>query len=290
MIMAEKSKNPWEEMIPEGSFITTEPTYEVGKYFNLYNKDKFQDLNYYFYDPTEHGYPAKDNYPLLIFLHGTSNALVGETCINYCGAEYYASPKYQADFGGAYVLIPMANEYKTDEGTKGYWDNEYTKPLYALINDFISKHTNHVGMKFLFGNSSGATMTLRMGTAYPDYFDALIPIGSTAFPDKNMLNYWDSHNVHLFAAIAQKDEFHDWEKEMVPILDDLRSMKNCFLFTPEWVYNGDKGIASINVGFEMGQHCLINSVQSNLMFDDGTPMDERLQRGMTGWINEINRL
>lgn len=61
-------------------------------------------------------------------------------------------------------------------------------------------------------------------------------------------------------------------------------MKNCFMFTPEWVRNGDKGIASIVAEVEMGQHCLMNAVQANLMFDDGTPMDRRIPRGMTGWI------
>ena len=61
-------------------------------------------------------------------------------------------------------------------------------------------------------------------------------------------------------------------------------MKHCFIYTPDWFRNGDKGIASINFGFEMGQHCLMNGIQSNLMFDDGTPMDDRLPDGVTGWI------
>ena len=36
----------------------------------------------------------------------------------------------------------------------------------------------------------------------------------------------------------------------------------------------------------MGQHCLMNAIQANLMFDDNTPMDERLPRGLTGWLAE----
>ena len=67
----------------------------------------------------------------------------------------------------------------------------------------------------------------------------------------------------------------------------LEKMKHCFIFTPDWVRNGDKGVASINFGFEMGQHCLVNSVHSNLIFDDGTPMEERLPDGLTGWIAQI---
>ncbi len=37
----------------------------------------------------------------------------------------------------------------------------------------------------------------------------------------------------------------------------------------------------------MGQHCLMNAIQSNLMFDDGTPMEERLPGGVTAWIKEV---
>ena len=39
----------------------------------------------------------------------------------------------------------------------------------------------------------------------------------------------------------------------------------------------------------MGQHCLMNAIQSNLMFDDGTPMEPRLPRGVTGWIADYKK-
>ena len=56
------------------------------------------------------------------------------------------------------------------------------------------------------------------------------------------------------------------------------------IFTPDWVYNGDHGIASINFGVEMGQHCIINPMHCNLKFDDGTPMDPSLPKGVVGWL------
>jgi hypothetical protein len=87
--------------------------------------------------------------------------------------------------------------------------------------------------------------------------------------------------------MGKRDEINDFNSEVVPRLSKLSSLKNCFIFTPEWVRNGDKGIASINGGIEMGQHCLMNGIQANLMFDDGTPMDERLPQGLTGWIAEV---
>ena len=284
---------PWACDMPKGSYITTDPTFKVGEYFDLYHEDLYEEPNcssikYFYYDPTEHGYP-KGQYPLLIHLHGTSNALVGRTCINYSGAELYASSDYQTDIRGAYVLVPLANEYRENGSVKGAWCRDYVKVLYNAINDFIAKHTDGVGKKFLFGNSSGATMTFLMGEAYPDFFDALIPVGSSALPSYDILDKWEENNVSLFFAIGKRDEFNDFNGKVSMHLPKLQSMKHCFIFTPDWVYNGDHGIASINFGIEMGQHCLVNAMHANLMFDDGTPMDERLPRGITGWIDEINR-
>ena len=51
--------------------------------------------------------------------------------------------------------------------------------------------------------------------------------------------------------------------------------------------NGDHGIASINFGVEMGQHCLINPMHANLKFDDGTPMEPDLPNGITGWLAQM---
>lgn len=294
----QKIDAPWADKMPANSFVSTAPTYEVGRYFDLFDEDFFdasaitdgESMKYYFFDPTLHGYPKSRDYPLLIFLHGASNALVGKTCVNYTGAEYFASPGYQADLGGAYVLVPIANEYRDEsERVQGGWSDKYIQSLYGLITRFISVHTEGVGRKFVLGNSRGAAMVFTMGTAYPDMFDALIPIGTSRIPDKAALDVLEANNVAIFYAIGKHDEFNRYEDEVKPGISRLEGMKRCFVFTPEWVRNGDGGIASIQAGVEMGQHCLMNSMQSNLMLDDGTPMDERLPRGITGWIDEINR-
>lgn len=296
--MSELTKD-WKNCIPEGDFISTSPTYRVGEYFDCFKEDVYEacketgniSLKYYFFDPTENGYPLRNDYPLLIFLHGASNSLVGKTCVNYTGAELFASKEYQQDFQGAYILVPIANEYKTEDGyLRGTWsDGDYKPALFALINEFIGKYTPGVGKKFLLGNSSGASMTFRMGVKYPDFFDALIPVGTAAIPSDEDLDTFSKEDVAVFFAIGKLDEFNDFEKDIAPRLCKLESMKKTFVFTPDWVRNGDRGIASINGGVEMGQHCLMNTIQANLKFDDKTPMDSRLPRGITGWIDEINR-
>ncbi len=302
--MNEKQLPPWADEIPEGSFISYEPTYKVGEYFDRFHKDSFTTaekgkMTYYFFDPTEHGFPKEKSYPLFVFLHGTSNALEGDVCINYTGAEFYSTDAYQSAFGGAYLLIPLANEYRDPNGAvQGYWDDSYTKPVYDLICDFIKTHTYGTsssapsvygasGKKVVFGNSSGATMTFRMVNAYTSFFNALVPIGTDDIPDDTTLDRYDENDVHLFYAIGKRDEFNPFKENVEPRIPRLNRMKHCFLYTPEWVKNGDKGIASINFGVEMGQHCLINPMHCNLMFDDGTIMDERLPKGVTGWLNDM---
>ena len=293
--MTDSKKTSWASEMPEGAFISDSPTYEVGKYFTLFGNDIYKpgdenqkQIKYHFYDPTEHGYSSEGTYPLIVFLHGSSNALVGDVCINYTGAEFFATEKYQKALGGVYLLVPIANEYRDENNDVcGGWGPEYDATVYGLIEKFINENDGRIGKKFLMGNSSGARFTFELGNAYTGYFDGLIPIGTSAIPADEKLDEYEEKGVNLFFAIGKRDEFNSFEKEIEPRLEKLNSMKHCYVFTPEWVYNGDGGIASINFGIEMGQHCLINAMHVNLMFDDGRPMYDCLPDGVIGWINDV---
>ena len=279
----------WYDEIPDGDFISKAPTYKVGELFVRFHKGEYTKgdvtLKYYWYDPREFGAVDDGKITLLTFLHGTSNSLVGDVCINYTGAELYASDSYQRSLKGAFILIPVANEYRDEEGkVQGYWTPDYLNSVHGLILDFIANQTNGVGLRVLLGNSSGATFVLRLMDNYMDDFDIVIPVGSDALPDDAGLDLYDEKGKCLFLAICKRDEFHPFEENLINRMNRLEKMKNVFLFLPEWTRNGDKGIASIDGGIEMGQHCLMNAVQANLMFDDGTPMDPRLPDGLTGWI------
>ena len=279
----------WYDEVPEGDFISKAPTYRVGELFDRFHEGEYSyndmTLKYYWYDPREFGAADDGKLTLLTFLHGTSNALVGDVCINYTGAELYASDPYQKTLGGAFILIPVANEYRDEDGrVQGYWSPDYFEIVHSLFLDFIENKTNGVGLKVLLGNSSGATFVLRLMDNYMDDFDVVIPVGSDALPDDAGLDRYDEKGKCLFLAICKRDEFHPFEEKLKDRMERLERMKNAFLFLPEWTRNGDKGIASIDGGIEMGQHCLMNAIQSNLMFDDGTPMDPRLPNGLTGWI------
>ena len=286
---------PWAGEMEPGDFISTAPTYEVGKLFHLFEKSQYKhvsgtELKYYFYDPFKQSTVERKKLPLLVFLHGTSNALEGDVCINYTGAELYASEKYQKSLDGAHILIPVANEYRDEDGkVQGFWSADYLESVHGLIMDFVAEKKDVIGPIVLLGNSSGATFVLRLMDTYMDDFDVVIPVGGTALGDDSVLDKYDEKGKYLFLALGKRDEFHDYEEELVPRLPRLERMKHCFIYTPDWVRNGDKGVASINFGIEMGQHCLVNAVQCNLMFDDGTPMDVRPPHGLTGWIASVVR-
>lgn len=93
--------------------------------------------------------------------------------------------------------------------------------------------------------------------------------------------------VNLLVAHGRHDEMASFDECIKPHIDKLSKLENCICFFSEWVYNGDGGVSSVFYGFEMGQHCMINWIQNNLMFDNGTPADERLPHGVTGWIREV---
>ena len=109
----------WYDEVPEGDFISKAPTYRVGELFGRFHEGKYVykdvSMKYYWYDPREYGAADNGKLTLLTFLHGTSNALVGDVCINYTGAELYASDAYQETLGGAFILIPVANEYRDED-------------------------------------------------------------------------------------------------------------------------------------------------------------------------------
>ena len=156
-----------------------------------------------------------------------------------------------------------------------------------IYNKVCAEHENNIGKKFVMGASAGGYFTWRLLEGYTDFFDGAFPISSYYVPSNNALGRISDSGIELIIAHGRHDEMADFDECIAPRMEKLQSMKNCVCFFPEWVYNGDGGISSVHFGIEMGQHCMINWVQSNLMFDNGTPADGRLPEGVTGWIKAV---
>ena len=284
----------WAKYMKDGEFISYYTTYESKIYFELFDKYSFsceetRDITYYVYDPIKHGAPADKKYPVLMWLHGMSNALDGVKCIMCCGAEQYASPKYQQEMGGAYIIVPLANEKRLENGNiEGSWSEIYSVPIKGIYDKVCRDNERNIGKKFVMGASAGGRFTWQLLEDYTGFFDGAIPISSGYVPSDEAIDRISGSGVSLIIAHGRHDEMADFYECIAPRIKKLESMKNCICFFPEWVYNGDGGISSVHFGIEMGQHCMINWVQSNLMFDSGVPADKRLPDGVTGWIKEIS--
>lgn len=283
----------WAKYMKDGEFISYYTTYSSKIYFDLFDKYTYPckesgDIAYYVYDPVKHGADKDKKYPVLMWLHGMSNALDGVKCIMCCGAEQYASPKYQQAMGGAYIIVPLANEKRLENGNiEGTWSELYSAPIKGIYDKVCRENEKNVGKKFVMGASAGGRFTWQLLEDHTDYFDGAIPISSGYVPSDETLDRISDSGVRLIIAHGRHDEMADFDECILPRMEKLKGMKNCICFFPEWVYNGDGGISSVHFGIEMGQHCMINWVQSNLMFDSGVPADERLPDGVTGWIRAV---
>lgn len=283
----------WAKYMKEGEFISYSTTYPSKIYFELFDKythpcAETGDITYYVYDPVKHGADPAKKYPVLMWLHGASNSLMGVGCIMCCGAEQYASPKYQKEMGGAYIIVPLANEERMEDGRiNGTWSESYSEPVKAIFDRVCEEHAENTGKRFVMGASSGGYFTWQLLEDYCGYFDGAMPIASGYVPEDEVLDRIEESGVKLLIAHGRHDEMAVFEECIAPRMEKLLQLKNAICFFPEWVYNGDGGLSSVFYGFEMGQHCMINWVQNNLVFDDGTPADERLPGGVTGWIRSV---
>lgn len=283
----------WAKYLSENEFISYQTTYKTRAYLGLFDKylypcEETGDIRYYVYDPVKHGADKNKKYPVLMWFHGASNSLMEEGCIMCCGAEQYASPKYQQEMGGAYIIVPLANEERTEEGwIKGTWDKIHSKPIKAIFDKVCEENKDNVSKKFVMGASSGGYFTWQLLEDYIGFFDGAIPIASGYLPSIDKIKEIIKGGTRLIIAHGRYDEMADFNECIAPFEKELSSLPDTICFFPKWVYNGDGGVSSVFYGFEMGQHCMINWIQNNLIFDDGTPADERLKNGITGWIKSI---
>jgi len=285
---------PWHDQLGPDDFLSYGPAYTAGAYFNLFEKYTFTNgdftMTYYLYNPVAHGADPAGTYPVLVSLHGTSSALNGEVAINHAGAELYAGPDYQKRMGGAFILVPLANEYRIHNGdVKGDWDETYEPHLVKLITQVKEQHAGTMSKVIVQGCSSGGFMAWVLAKKNPQLVNAVIPCGGRGIPSERQFIAMEMCGCHILVLHGRHDELTSFEKNIAPSIPRLSRTKNCKCFFPEWVRNSDGGVASINFGFEMGQHCIVNAFHENLLFADGRPMWDELPEGITGWIRDVAR-
>lgn len=300
----------WGQYLSPEDYLSSSTTYDYTEALTLFEENTFtnpdknadaltKEIKYFVYDPTEHGADPKGTYPVIYWFHGAGNAVDTEmsaTCVGYAGAAMFATKEYQEKMGAAYIVVPLANETKPNGQNAGTWGTTtadgktsiYSQVLDDLMDAFMKEHKDTVNGKLVIaGTSAGGYMACRymldhtstvsgallMAPAYTFTDEDLAKIDSADFP------IWHVHGIH--------DELCAYSRIVTPVEEKLKAMDNYDLTPFEWVRHGDHSIATLNVGIEMGQHCICNEVGANLMFDDGTPMAESHPDGVTGWFKTV---
>lgn len=318
---------PWAQLLKEGMTVGENPGYAVGEYLSLFEERAFAaidpavgDLRYYVYDPTHHGMPEDRPYPVIFALHGAGNALAGKVAVNYAGMELFASPEYQQRLGGAYIVCPMANEWRGEDGaSRGTWmtpkspgdltgyspalrklaegygntrirslmgtESVYTASLLALLKEARSSFTCP-GKILAAGSSAGGYGTWTLLNAAPELFDAALLMAPAYLPPEALLEKLEAQGLPLLLCHGENDELVPFQLTVAPHLPRYEAMPNVTLYLPELVLNRDGSAASNISGIQMGQHCINNAVQNDLRFADGSPMCPELPDGVTGWLRQ----
>ncbi|MBO2515974.1 MAG: hypothetical protein CW338_01680 [Clostridiales bacterium] len=285
--------------------------------------EKTGDIRYYVYDPVAHGMPADRKYPVIFAFHGTGGSLVGKTAIGWAGVERYASPGYQKKVGGAYIVVPLANEVKMPEGycvmdwmtpveqgkPAGYEEGElpevlfskeadeyvgsllgrdsvYTAGLLRLIRTVLDE-LPCAGKRFIFGASAGGYALWRIIIDEPGLFDAALIMAGAYLPSRKELKLLDEAGIRIWICHARYDECVPYGTCVGHILPLLQGMKNVSLYLPELSHRADGSVASNINGMQMGQHCISDCVHEDLMYADGSPMDPAHPQGVLGWIRDL---
>lgn len=321
---------PWAEKMSETDFISTSRTYESGRWLPLFedrvfvtDNEDIGNLRYYVYDPVAHGMPADRQYPVIFAFHGSGGSLVGKTAIEWAGVEAFASPAYQEMLGGAYIVVPLANEFRHADGEErmtwmtpvtkgapaGYTAEEmpaverltqgdewmasllgrnsvYTYDLLCLIHK-VSGSFSNVGKKILFGTSAGGYAAWRLMITDPTLFDAALIMAGAYLPSRAELKKLEDAGKPIWICHGRNDECVPFDLCIEPVLPVLERMENVSLYLPELVRRADRGVASNISGMQMGQHCINDSVHENMIYTDGEPMDPVHPEGTIGWIRSV---
>ena len=126
---------------------------------------------------------------------------------------------------------------------------------------------------FCSGASAGGYGAWRMIISHPDAFDAALFMAGAYIPSLRELKILENAGMRLWICHGRRDECVPFDMVIRPILPILQGMPGTELYLPDFVRRANGCVASNLSGIQMGQHCINDEMQENLMFLDGTPMD-----------------
>ena len=184
-------------------------------------------VNYQYFKPVNKDDGKK--HPLIIWFHGNGEGgykdyrnNVSQKLANR-GAVAFAENKTQKIFGGAYVVVPQADDTWYNNYTKGY-----IKSVKAMIDEFASENNIDKNRIYIFGASAGGYMSFRMMIEYPNYFaafstsaaalDKAATSGGVATTTQDLMKI---RNKPLWMVHAQNDPTISYENTSKRVYDVL---------------------------------------------------------------------
>lgn len=285
----------WADQVPEGDSYTSMSGAESVAYFaaavanqDLFTEYTFEnenkeigDITYFVYDPTQHGFEAGGNYPVVVWFHGGGNGADGRMAIFEGGAAGMAGEEAQATIGGMYIICPLGNE-----NMRYSWPKECVESVHTLVRQVIEAN-GITGPVLIAGTSAGGLMCDYYAEAYHDELAGIFWM-STTIPDAETVRAYSDEGIRMWFEVSLHDETGAFTNSF-PNGDTsaYEDIENFELTAFEWIRWGDKTIASLNVGVEFGQHCSCSQANRNFIFDDGTPDDPAHPDGLSGWFRDV---
>ena len=201
--------------------------------------------------------PQNDSDTLVVWLHGLGEGGKGADTIADRTTDPYvttlankvpalAGDEFQNTLGGAHVLVPQCPTYWMDnDGKQSNFNNasiqaDGTSYYQESLHELIAAYKEKVGAKkvVLAGCSNGGYMTLLMGLAYPQEYDAIVPI-CEAIPDTYITDeqLQGVKDLPMYFIYSKDDDTVDPTLHEIPTINRLKALgaSNLHVSTTEHV-------------------------------------------------------
>lgn len=262
---------------------------------DVFKTDTFEssdgiEYNYAYYEPTE------DADTLVVWLHGMGEGGTENTdpyvTLLANKVTALAGEEFQSTIGNAYVLVPQCPTYWMDiDGQQGNFNggsiessdvSYYTESLNELIDSY--KESCGASKVVLAGCSNGGFMTMVMAIAYPDKYDAVVPI-CEALLDEDITDEQINSLVDLpiYFIYSEADTTVDPTTHEIPTIARLEAAgaKNLHVSTSEQVVD-----MSGNYTDEDGNAYVYDGHWSWIYFDNNDAACDDCQQTVWEWIAE----
>ena len=174
--------------------------------FTVLKSDNTKTMNYQYYDPIAvKGVSADEQYPLILFLHGSGecgNNNRAQLKANKGAVAYLADDLFAEN--PCYVIAPQLYDRA---GGLGFCEDNNSALIMQMLEEFIAAHPNvDPDRIYVQGLSQGGRGTWDLILRYPTYFAAAIPICGNANEWLDNDEAWAGlKNMPIWTCVASDD-------------------------------------------------------------------------------------